>query len=449
MEMNDAHGDVERLRAEVEDLKRQLEHQKKLAAGATHPSGGPSAGVLLLIGLLVIAAVAAGFFGGYLPRQKREAELAAESKAGAASLPVVNVTTVAESDATRNLVLPGNIQAVTEAPVMARSTGYLKQRLVDIGDRVKEGQTLAQIEAPELDQQISQARSALEQATNASAQAEAALKQGRANEGLARVTAQRWANLLEKKAVSLQEYDNYQAQWAAQQANVEALEKSVAASKSNMAALQASIDRLNQIKTYQTVRAPFAGVITLRNVDSGALINEGNTMLFRVAQTDRLRLYVNVPQSDAAAVKAGQRASIAIPDMAGRKFSGSVARTAAALDPASRTLLTEIQLENPDGSLLPGMYAQVEFAVPRTTPGLTITGDTLVVRADGPQVAVVDADGKVHWTRIQLGRDFGDKLEVLSGLQAGQQLVVNPSDVVREGVQVKPSAVARPAGKKS
>ncbi len=433
--MNEIHTNEDRLRAEIDELKRQLEEQKKLQAAP--PRRRPSRGALVLLGVLALALIIAGFFAGYTPRKRRQAVLAAESKADSQALPVVTVAPVARSAAKTELILPGNIQAVTEAPVLARASGYLARRNVDIGDRVTAGQPLAQIEAPELDQQIRQAKAAVEQAGNAIAQAEAALKQGRSNENLARVTAGRWKNLFEKGVVSRQENDTYQAQWASQQANVEALEKAVAVSRSNAAALQANLDRLNELKSYQIVRAPFAGVITLRNVDTGALINEGSTLLFRIAQTGRLRIYVNLPQSEAESVRAGQTANLIISDLPGRKFAGTVTRTASALDPATRTLLTEVQIPNPDGILLPGMYAQVDFPVQRARPSLVIRGDTLVVRSDGPQVAVVGGNGQVHFARIQLGRDYGDRLEVLSGLEEGQEIVVNPNDAVREGVRVK------------
>jgi RND family efflux transporter MFP subunit len=309
---------------------------------------------------------------------------------------------------------------------------------VDIGDHVKAGQPLAEIEAPELDRQVQQAKASLEQATSASLQAEAALKQGRSNENLARTNAQRWQNLFSKNVVSRQEYDTYQAQWAFQQANVEALEKAVASSKSNIAAAQASLDRLLELKQYQTVKAPFAGVITMRNVDTGALINENNTLLFRIAQADRLRMYINVPQSEVDSVHLGQKATLRVPDLQGRTFTGVVARTASALDASNRTMLTELQVDSSGGVLMPGMYAQAELAIEDSHASLRIKGDTLVVRSDGPQVAVVDAGGRVHYSRIQIGRDYGETLEVLSGLEEGQQIVVNPSDVVREGAKVKP-----------
>jgi RND family efflux transporter MFP subunit len=269
-------------------------------------------------------------------------------------------------------------------------------------------------------------------------QAEAALQQGRSNENLARITAARWANLVARGAVSKQENDVYQAQYAAQQANVQALEKAVAAARSNVGAAQANVARLTELKGYQTVRAPFSGVITVRNIDVGALINEGNTLLYRIAQTGRMRTYINVPQSEAESVRVGQPATLQFAELQNRKFTGIVTRTSNALDPASRTLLTEVEVPNPDGTLLPGMFTQVDLQVLRKSPPLLIPGDTLVVRADGTQVAVISPEGQVHYTRIQLGRDYGDHLEVLSGLEEGQQLAVNPSDAVREGVKVKP-----------
>jgi RND family efflux transporter MFP subunit len=212
--------------------------------------------------------------------------------------------------------------------------------------------------------------------------------------------------------------------------------------------VQANLARLRELKGYQTVRAPFAGVITVRNVDTGALINEGNTMLFRIAQTGQMRTFINVPQSEADSVRVGQAATLEIPDMPGRKFSGKVSRTSNSLDPASRTLLTEVEVMNPEGTLRPGTFTQVNLTIPRRDTPLLIPGDTLVVRADGPQVAVVDAEGQVHFTKIKLGRDYGDRLEVLSGLQQGQQLIVNPSDLVREGVKVKPVKQEPAAGRR-
>jgi RND family efflux transporter MFP subunit len=438
--MSQINTSEDSLRAEIESLKRQLEEHKKHAAEAEPKQKGPSAGTLLVVLLLLAALGVAGYYYGYLPRQRREQVLAAESQAAIDSLPVVNVVKVTRSSTKGNLTLPANIQAVTESPVLARASGYIKKRYVDIGDRVKAGQVVAEIEAPELLQQIRQAQAGVAQANAAVQQAEAALAQGRSNENLARVTKDRWQRLLDKGVVSRQDNDTYQMQWQAQVANVQALEKAVAAARSNAAAVEANVSRLNELLSYQTVRAPFAGVITVRNIDTGALVNEGSTLLYRIAQTDRLRTYLNAPQGDAASVRTGQQATLTIPDLPGRHFTGLVTRTANALDPATRTLLVEVQVDNRSGELIPGMYAQVELAVPRKDPPLQIPGDTLVVRSDGPQVALVRPDGTVHYTRIQLGRDFGDHVEVLSGLEEGQQLAVNPGDAVHEGVKVKPVA---------
>jgi len=435
--MNQINSTEEQLRSEINQLKRQLADRQKHQE-EKHAGRAPGYRSLVVVILMLAALAIAGYFLGYLPRQKREQVLAAESQNTTESLPMVNVVKVGRSSTQSSLMLPGNIQAVTEAPILARASGYIRKRSADIGDRVKAGQVLAEIEAPELEQQIRQAKASVDQAQAAIQQAQAALQQGQSNEALARVTAERWKKLLDRGVVSKQENDNYQFQWAAQQANVQALEKAVTAARSNAGAVEANVARLTQLLDYQTVRAPFAGVITVRNVDVGALVNEGSTLLFRVAQTDRLRTYLNVPQIDAQSVRVGQAATLTIPDLPGRTFPGTVTRTSNALDPSSRTLLVEVQLGNSAGQLVPGMYAQVDLSVPRTNPPLVIPGDTLVIRADGPQVAVIGPDGAVHFTRIQLGRDFGATLEVLSGLNEGQELAVNPSDAIREGAKVKP-----------
>jgi RND family efflux transporter MFP subunit len=427
----------EQLRAEIAELRRQLDEQKK------RPAAAPSWRTLVMVLLLLAGLGVAGYFLGYAPRVHREQVLAAESRAGGEAQPVVNVELVERAVSQSSLVLPGTVQAVTEAPVLARSTGYIKKRHVDIGDRVQAGQVLAEIEAPELGQQIRQAKATVEQNNQQVQQAEAALVQGRANLNLARVSRDRYETLAGQGVISKQERDQYQAQYEAQQANVQALEKAIGAAKSNVAAAEANLARLNDVIEYQTVRAPFAGVITVRNIDTGALVNEGSTLLFRIAQTGRLRTYVNVPQSEAESIRPGMKASLSVPDLAGRTFTGTVARTANALDPASRTLLVEVQIDNTSGVLMPGMYTQVDLAVPRKNPPLMIPADTLVIRADGPQVAVVNPEGVVHFTRVQLGRDLGEKLEALGGVQQGDRLAVNPGDAVREGARVKAVAAEK------
>ena len=218
-----------------------------------------------------------------------------------------------------------------------------------------------------------------------------------------------------------------------------ALEKAVLAAKSNINAASANVSRLNEIDSHRRVLAPFAGVVTLRNVDSGALVNEGSTLLFRIAQTNRVRTYINVPQSEASNMKVGVKATLTIPNMPSKKFEGTVTHTSDALDPASRTMLAEIQLDNQAGLLLPGMYAQVAFKMTRKEPPLLIRADTLVIRADGPQVAKVMPDKTIHYEKITLGRDFGETMEVItSNLAEGDELVANPGDGVQEKTKVKP-----------
>jgi RND family efflux transporter MFP subunit len=225
---------------------------------------------------------------------------------------------------------------------------------------------------------------------------------------------------------------------------VQAMEKAVSVAKSNIAVAEANLARLTEMQSYLKVKAPFDGVITVRNVDTGALVNEGNTLLFRIAQTGRLRIYVNVPQADAPAVKVGQPSKITISDMVGKVFTGTVTRTANALDPATRTLLAEVQVANAQNVLMPGMYAQVNFTTSRAEPPLLIRGDALVIRANGPQVAVVTPEQTIHFQTITLGRDYGDKIEVLQGLQPLQQLVINPGDNILEGAKVKPVLLTAP-----
>jgi RND family efflux transporter MFP subunit len=408
-------------------------------SGHTHKR--PSSITLVLIAVVLAVLVTAAFFGGYLPHEKRQTELVAEAKTDIESAPLVNVTTVEKSASKTELVLPGNIQAITEAPVLARATGYIKSRAVDIGDRVKEGQLLAEIDAPELSSQVVQAKASVEQANANLEQANANLNQGRTNEQLYKTTAERWQNLVAKGAVSRQENDTYQAQYQAQVATVQALEKAVNVAKSNIGVAQANLSRLTEMQAYTKVLAPFAGVITQRNIDVGALVNEGATLLYRISQTGRLRIYVNVPQADAAAVRIGQPAKITISDLPSKVFNGTVTRTASSLDQASRTMLAEVQVENAAGLLLPGMYAQVDFTTPRAEPPLLIKGDALVVRSNGPQVAIVEPDNTIHFQLVTLGRDYGDRIEILSGLTAGQQLAVNPGDNILEHAKVKPVSV--------
>jgi RND family efflux transporter MFP subunit len=436
----------ERLLAEIEDLKRKLHEQRRDGSHEGRSKRGrPSAATLWILAVAAVLILVGAFFAGYLPQASRQTALAKEAKEDSAALPPVNVIAVEQASGKSQLVLPGNIQAVTEAPVLARASGYIRTRLADIGDRVREGQLLAEIEAPELDQQVRQAKASVDQAGASLEEATANLQQGKTNTEMARLTYERWNALVQKGAVSRQDADTYKSQFEALGENVQSLEKAVNVAKSNITAAEANLGRLTEMQGYLKVRAPFAGVITLRNVDTGALVAEGNTLLFRIAQTDRLRTYVNVPQADSTSIRVGQTAQVKIPDLPSKTFTGTVTRTANALDPATRTLLAEVQVPNEGGLLLPGMYSEVNFTTPRMEPPLMIRADALVVRGDGPHVAVVGDDGVVHFQTVQVGRDYGDQLEVLGGLEKGQRVVISPGDVVRENAKVRPILVKEKA----
>ena len=265
---------------------------------------------------------------------------------------------------------------------------------------------------------------------------------GKADTELARVTAQRYASLTTQGIISQQENDRYQSLYHSLVAGEEALDKAVAVQRGTVSAAEANLARLERVQGYRIVKAPFDGVVTMRNVDVGALVTAGNTLLYRIAQITTLRTYVNVPQTHSTTIRNGQPAEVSVSNLQGRTFTGSVARTASALDPASRTLLTEVHLANPAGLLLPGMYARVTLVTPRAHAPILIPSDAMIVRGEGTLVAVVRPDGAVHLEKIDVGRDYGDKLEVISGLREGDRIIPNPGDVAREGLKVE--VVERP-----
>ena len=377
------------------------------------------------------------FLAGYGPLQKRRTVIAKEAHEREVALPRVEVIAVGRSTTDSELELPGNVQAISEAPVLARADGYIDKLSADIGDRVGAGQVLAHIAAPELDDQARQIRAALVQAQASLEQSMANYEQGKADAELARVTAARWAKLTTEGIASKQDNDQYQAQYQSKAATMRALEKGIAVQRANLTAAEANVSRLENVAAYRFVKAPFAGVITLRNVDAGALVTTGSTMLFRIAQTGTLRTYVNVPQTHANSVRVGQTARLRVSNLPGKEFAGAVARTANSLDPSNRTLLTEIHVPNPQGLLLPGMYAMVDLMTPRLNAPLLVPSDALLVRAEGTNVAVVGQDDTVHLQKIQVGRDYGDRLEVLSGLHEGDRIIPNPGDSAREGLKVE------------
>jgi RND family efflux transporter MFP subunit len=446
----DAAATEERLRRENQDLKRQIAELKGSSHGSSR--GGPSVKLwnpsTVTIWSIVFFATAlfvVAFLAGYLPLQRRRALIVSEAQQQDLALPRVEVVEVGRSSRNSELELPGNIQAITEAPILARADGYLKRRMADIGDRVRSGQPLAEIEAPELDEQVNQSKANLQQGRAALDQAQANYTQGKSNMEFARVTAERWGRLVARGAVSKQENDQYQAQYQAQAANLQSLEKAIAAQRSTVSADEANLARLEKLQGYLIVKAPFDGVITLRNLDAGALVNAGNTLLFRIAQTGTLRTYVNVPQANAGSVRPGQTAHLTVSNLPGRVFTGTVARTANALDPNSRTLLVEVHVPNADGALLPGMYAKVDLSSTRTDPPMVIPSEALIVRADGTTVALVRPDHTVHLQKIRIGRDYGDRIEVGGGLHEGDMIIPNPGDVAREGLKVDPVSAAQKA----
>ncbi len=394
----------------------------------------------IFVALAVVVLFAVLLFMALRPRQQREREVL-EALKRTQQIPTVLVAKAAVVPARGELILPGTILAMAESPIFSRSEGYLQKRLADIGDKVEKGQLLAIVEAPEIDKQVQQARATLSRAEASLAQAKAALEQSSAQLKLAEVTAQRWNTLFTKRVVSRQEADEKQAAFDARRADNDAAQANVRAAQNTVGASQAELQRLMDLQGFQEIRAPFAGIITARNTDVGALIRGGASEgreLFRLAQIDTVRIMINMPQINIPALRLGDSASATVQERPGSIFPGKIVRTANALDPATRTLLVEVHVQNAGHLLLPGMYAQVSFSNARSSPVVMISGDTIVVRSDGPQVATVGDGGAIHFQKISLGRDYGAESEVVSGLAGGETLVINPGDDIQEGVLVKP-----------
>lgn len=438
----------ESLRRENEELRRQLEALRSVATDnplstSARTSWSPSKTTIFGLTLFALTLVVVAFIAGYVPMQHRRSVVIAETHRAEEAIPRVQVVRASRGDANSGLQLPGSIQAINEAPILARTDGYMKSRFVDLGDHVKAGQPLAELDAPEMEEQLRAARATLDQSRAALDQATANLEQGKSDLELTKVSAQRWSDLAKAGIVSRQEDDKYRIEYQSGIAHVQALEKALNVQRSNIAAAEANVARMENLKSYKVVKAPFDGVITLRNVDAGALVSAGNTLLFRIAQTQNLRTYVSVPQSWVSSVRTGQTATIRVSGLPGREFTGTVARTANALDPTSRTLLVEVKVPNSDGALLPGMSVQVDLSAPRRDAPLVIPADALVIRANGSEVAVVLPNGTIHVQKIQVGRDYGDRLEVLNGLNEGDTIIQNPGDVVHEGMKVEPVSQER------
>jgi RND family efflux transporter MFP subunit len=384
----------------------------------------------------------AGTIGaGLLPRLRRERGLDEALLTAGKQLPVVNVTPVRLAAASAPLELPGDLQAMVESPIFARADGYLSRRLVDIGDRVKKDQLLAEIEMPELDQQILHARATLANSQSSLKELQAQVVLSSANLKLAQSTSRRWEQLEKKGAVSHQEAEEKLANFEVRQAEFEAAQAKVVSARDLIAANEANLRQLQEMKQFSSVTAPFNGIITARNVDVGTLINAGNggpaKELFRVAQIDTMRIVVNVPQTYVGSVHTGERAEVRVQEMPGKVFAAVVTRFSHAVDPNSRAMLAILELPNPRETLLPGMYSQVRFATTRSAPALVMPGDALILGAKGTRVAVADAQNRVRFRDVQVGKDFGGEIEVLDGVSAGELVIMNPTDAVREGIEVE------------
>jgi multidrug efflux system membrane fusion protein len=376
----------------------------------------PAGRAKLLVAIVVIVLLVAGVIT-FLNRRTESKALATETQQ--VSVPTVAVVHPQSAPGSDELVLPGNLQAFTESPIFARTNGYLLRWYKDIGSKVQKGELLANIDTPEVDQELMQAKAARDQIN-------AAL-------GLAKISADRWTTLRKTDSVSQQEADQQVSGYQQAQAN--------------LAAADANVRRLEQLESFKNVYAPFSGVITRRTVDPGALINSGagaaGSQLFNLARVDPLRVFVNVPQAYAPLMKVGVKATVTLQEFPDQKFLGTVARTADAIDPVTRTLNTEVDVPNKDGKLLPGSFGQVHFATGNAVPRIIIPVNTMLFRAQGAQVAVVDQDSKVRLRTITIGRDYGATLEILGGVDVSDQIVINPSDSLEEGQPVHLAAPAK------
>jgi RND family efflux transporter MFP subunit len=374
------------------------------------------AAAVLMIGLLVA--------GGLSLKARAKETVALGTETARLSMVTVAVGQPQPEPGVSDLELPGSVQAFTESPIYARTNGYLLHWYKDIGAHVEKGDLLADLDTPEVDQELSQTQAARRQIA-------AALD-------LARTSADRWRDLRKTDSVSQQELDQRVSDYSQSQAN--------------LSAADANVRRLEQLESFKHVYAPFTGIITRRNVDTGALVNAGNggsgKELFNLALIDPLRVYVSVPEGDAPAMKVGLPAWIGVAEFPAARFSGTVVRTANAIDETTRTLLTEVDVPNRAGRLLPGAYAQVHFRVPVGGKRLSVPSSAMLFRSEGPRIAVVGPGDRVQLRPIVIGRDFGTSLEILQGVQRGDRVIQNPPDSLEDG-QVVHVAESSPGGKQS
>lgn len=392
--------------------------------GSSQPGGRPAqpgrSGLWILIALLVVAAIVVA---GVIPRLRARAALRTETRDLA--IPTVSVIHPKLGAPQTEIILPGNIQAFTDSPIYARTNGYLKKWYVDIGGRVKQGQLLAEIETPEVDQQLDQAR--------------ADLNTAQANYQLSEITARRYEDLSKTDSVSKQDVDNAHGDFEAKRAMV--------------ASAQSNVKRLEELQSFEKIYAPFDGVITARNTDVGHLINSGAggpvPELFHIAAVQTIRVYINVPQQYSQAAKPGIAADLTFQEFPGRKFQGKLIRTADAIDVASRTLLVEVDVDNSHGEIFPGAYTEVHLKVPQGAPALILPVDALIFHSGGLQVGTVQDGNRAALRNITLGHDLGSQVEVVSGISATDLVITNPPDSLIDGETVRvttPSSAEGSAG---
>jgi RND family efflux transporter MFP subunit len=399
---------------EIEEIQKRSRHQPPGIQRPPEVPPAPPRTALTIVGVLLLVLLIAGALTLW-SHMSHERALAKETEIE--TVPTVAIVYPQSEKPDEDLVLPGSLLAYEESPIYARTSGYLVRWYKDIGSRVTKGELLAKIDTPEVDQELNQTRAARLQIV---AQME-----------LAKISADRWENLRKTDSVSAQEADQQTSGYKQSQAN--------------LAAADANVRRLEQLEGFKEVYAPFSGVLTKRNVDPGALINAGagaaGRELFDLARVDPLRVYTSVPQAYAPYIKVGAKTAITLQEFPGQKFFGKVARTAEAIDPATRTLLTEVDVPNKDGRLLPGSFGEVHFAVGNGVNKVTVPVNAMLFRAQGAQVAVIGPGGKVQLRPINIGRDYGATLEVLGGVSPTDQVIINPSDSLEDGQQVN---VAQP-----
>jgi RND family efflux transporter MFP subunit len=425
--MNDVDrtGGIEDLppKLERDDQPEQARRQTSVPTATSHKAKRPRA--LWLFGLGALLPLAAGVAYGAARHDAQDRQVMRTTMQQRDSIPAVRVAKVRAADNEMTVSLPATTLAFASANIYARANGYIETRKVDIGDPVKAGELLAQITAPELDHQIAQNEATLNQS-------QATLQQTQASRDLAKVTNDRDSGLVKNGWVTPQQGDTDRLTLAAQQA-------AVGVAQSNIEAQQALIRILRQQKAYQSVVAPFDGIITQRNVDTGTLVQAGSTFMFTLMQSDTIRVQVYVPQDSAFGVAAGVDAVVRVPENPDRAFPGKVTRFAHALAPGTRTLLTEIDVPNPDGALRPGMYVTVELHIPRKTPSLMVPADAVVFNSGGVQVAVAE-NGTARFHKVTVARDYGTEIEVRDGVRPGDDVILKPAVNLADGSKVQPQA---------